>query len=200
MEQPISIKQVLIDLISIMPQVFKEFKDNDRYAQLLNFLNTKDYYNNDDIPYPTLKQIETETELKSYHIRKQLKEMYDKLFDYDYDYSFDFNDLEIIIHVEYYKRYASIKCKKLQYIPRIGENITHPFLKAKIGTDYFYVQDIRHHFETNKHIIELFLKGGIYNSYWYHRQHKAYELGEIGIMEGYDLYEHQLKERLGLRP
>jgi len=45
--------------------------------------------------------------------------------------------------------------------------------------------------------VDLFLKGGIFNSYWYYRKHKAIEIGEIGF--GEKLYEYQAKERLGLR-
>ena len=198
MEHQISIKQVLVDLISIMPQIVNEFSDNEKYKTLIDFLSTKDYYNDEDLPYPTLKQIEAETGIKSYHLRKQLKEIYDKLFDYEYDYVFNFDDAIIMFHAEYFKRYATIKCNNLKNLPRIGENITLPFFRAKIGTDYFYVDDIRHHFESNKQIIEVQLKGGYFNSYWYYRKHKAFELGEIGIMESFNLYEHQMKERLGL--
>lgn len=198
MEHQISVKQILVDLISVKPQIVNEFNNNERYEQLINFLNAKDYYNDEDLPYPTLKQIEKETGLKSYHIRKQLQEIYDKLFDYEYDYKFDFKQTELIINVEYFKRYASFKCKPLKILPRIGENITLHFLKAKVGTEHFYVQDITHRFENEKQIIVMSLKDGWYNSYWYYRKHKGYSLGEIGVLEGYDLYEHQLKERLGI--
>ncbi|WP_417873984.1 hypothetical protein [Xanthomarina gelatinilytica] len=199
MEHQISIKQILVDLIGIIPQINNEFGSNEKYAQLLTFLNAKDYFNDDDLAYPTLKQIEEETGIKTYHLRKQLKEIYDKLFDYDYDFNFDFSQTKLIINVEYFKRYASFNCKPLKYLPKIGENITLHFLRAKVGTDYFYVQDIRHSFIENKQIIDLYLKSGYYNSYWYYRKHKALEEGEIGIGEQYDLYEYQMKERLGLR-
>jgi hypothetical protein len=199
MEHQISVKQILVDLISIMPQIIKEFSNNEKYKPLIDFLNAKDYYYDDDLPYPTLKQIEAETGIKSYHLRKQLKEIYGHLFDYEYDYNFDFSKTELIINVEYFKRYATFNCKPLRYLPKIGENLTLHFLRAKVGTDYFYVQDIRHQFEADKHIIDLYLKGGIYNSYWYYRKHKAIELGEIGFGADYNLYDFQIKEQLGLK-
>ncbi|PNQ72798.1 hypothetical protein C1T31_09820 [Hanstruepera neustonica] len=198
MEHSISVKQILIDLISIMPQVEKEFKSNERYSQLVEFLSGKDYHEGDE-PYPTLKDIAEKTGVKSHHIRKQLEEIYANLFAYDYDYTFDFSEVEIRMHVDYNKKYESFRCKELKYLPKIGESIQLPFLKAKIGIHFFYVQDVQHQFELNKQIITLFLKGGFYNSYWYYRKHKALELGEIGIGDEYKLYDFQLKEKLGLR-
>lgn len=86
---------------------------------------------------------------------------------------------------------------ELSQIPRIGENITVPFLEAEIGCNCFYVQDIRHHFGGIIHTIDIDLKGGFFNSYWYFRKHEAFEKGEIGF--GERLSEYQMKERLGLR-
>jgi len=196
MEQKISVKQILVDLISIMPQIVKDFKNKERYTQLIEFLSAKDYFNDEDQPYPTLKEIEAETGLKTYHIRKQLKEIYDQIF--KYEYTFDFNQAEIFFYVEYFKRYASVKCNNLTYLPKIGEHIIFSFLKAKVGTNYFYVEDIKHHFEDSKQIIILFLKGGFYNKYWHYRKHKAIELGEIGYREISELHDYELKRRLGL--
>ena len=199
MERRISIKQVLVDLISILPQITKEFANEFKYEKLIAFLNAKDYANNDELRYPTLKQISEETGIKALQLRKQLKEIYDSLFEYDNEFTFDFSKVEIRITAEYLKSYASFTCGKLHYLPRVGENIVLPFLNAKVGTSHFYVDDINHGFEADKQIIELYLKGGIYNSYWRYRMHKALELGEISLTEHYNLYEFQLKERLGLR-
>lgn len=86
--------------------------------------------------------------------------------------------------------------KKIMNLPRIGENVTIPFLKAKVDTDYFYVDDIRHHFEGNTQRIDIHLLSGSYNSYWYNRKHQAIEENEISFREIYDLYEFQLKKLL----
>jgi hypothetical protein len=197
MEQKISVKRILVDLISIMPQIERDFKSKERYSQLIGFLSSKDYYEDEDLAYPTLKEIEAKTGLKTHQIRKQLKEIYEQLF--DREYTFDFNQVEIYFYVEYFKRYASVKCSNLTYLPKVGENIVFSFLKAKVGTNYFYVEDIQHHFEDKKQLIFLFLKGGFFNNYWYYRKHKAIELGEIGRGEIGELYEYELKRRLGLR-
>ena len=59
------------------------------------------------------------------------------------------------------------------------------------------MQGIRHHFGGMTHTIDIDLKGGHFNSYWYFRKHEALEKGEIGF--GENLNDHQIKERLGLR-
>lgn len=55
MEHSISVKQVLIDLISIIPQVVELFGENEKYKPLVDYLSAKDYYNDYDIPYPNFK-------------------------------------------------------------------------------------------------------------------------------------------------
>ncbi|GGE45014.1 hypothetical protein [Psychroflexus planctonicus] len=90
MRRKISFKQVLVDLISIMPQIVNEFKDNIKYKRLVDFLNDIDYYNNEELPCPTSKQIEAEPRIKSYQLRKQFKEIYGYLFNYESDFQFYF--------------------------------------------------------------------------------------------------------------
>ncbi|MBD0833743.1 hypothetical protein [Aestuariibaculum sediminum] len=198
MKHSISVKQTLVDIISILPQIFQEFRKDEKYCKLLDYLNEKDFFNDEDLPYPTIKQIEAETGLKSHHIRKQLKDLYASLFDYEYGYRFHFDKTEYCFIVDHFKNYATFYCTSLINVPRVGENITLPFLKAKVGSDYFYVEDVRHHFEYDKHLIKLYLKAGRFNSFWYYSKHKGIELGKIAMGEEFELYDFQLKEKLGL--
>ncbi|WP_335967335.1 hypothetical protein [Galbibacter sp. PAP.153] len=198
MEDKISIKRTLLDLLAIPEQVSIAFDDNPRYQKLLSFLLSKDFYNDDNLSIPTLKEIEAETGLKSYHVRKQIEEMYEYLYDYESGFEFQFGKLEIFFWLNSNKKSACFKCKKMECLPRVGENITIPFLKAKMGRDYFYVEDIRHSFEGKKHIIDVHLSPGIFNLYWNYRKHKALELGEISYMDLINLYEFQIKDKLGI--
>ena len=76
MEHKISVKRILIDILCIKDQVFKRFEGNNDFKDLLEFLMARDYYNDDDLPFPTLKQIEKETGLGTYQLRKQLETIY----------------------------------------------------------------------------------------------------------------------------
>lgn len=196
MELKLSIKRVLLDLLSIREQVLDHFQENGRYESLLSFIAKKDYYNDDDVAFPSLVDIEKVTGLKSHILRKQLKGMYQEFFDFEKGRILDFGKTEIWFNLEDFKRHGTFRTNKLPFLPRIGENICVPFLGAKVGTDFFYVQDIRHSLEGNRQIINIYLKGGFFNSYWYLRKHEAIEKGEIGF--GESLYEYQAKKKVGL--
>ncbi|MEL0457345.1 hypothetical protein WJN01_13990 [Flavobacteriaceae bacterium SZ-1-7] len=198
MDNKISIKQILVDLISIWPQIQKKHKGSELYAELISYLSKENYYGDEDIPYPTLKQIEANTKLGNYQIRKQLKDLYEEVLEYPYKTTLDFSKVEIYFHAEYFKTYTTFKTYNLKNLPRVGENLNLPFLEAKMGIKFFYVEDIKHVFTRNIHTIDISIKGGFYNSYWYYRKHKALEYGEIGMLEQYDLNEYELKKKVGL--
>lgn len=191
-----SLKRAIIDILYIKDQVYQVFKNEERYRVLLDFLMEKDYLSDENYPFPTYKEIELQTGIKTYEIRKRLTELYDKIFDYNTGLNLDFRQVEIYFTLEYFKNYASFQCKELTYIPRVGDNIEVPFLKAKINTDYFYVQDVRHCFEGYKQIINIRLKSGSFNSYWYFRKHEAIEKKELGFNDFYDLNDYRLKDKL----
>ena len=198
MGRRISIKRILLDLLFIKEQVVEYYKDNEKYQVLLNFITEKDYLDDNDIPFPTFKEIEKQTGIKMYHIRKQILDMYEELFDMEKAYEFDFAKCETYFNIKYNNKYTAFKCKNLYYLPRIGENVDLPFMKAKVGCDYFYVEDIRHNFYGKTHTIDINLKCGIYNSFWYNRLHEAKEKRELPFNAFYDLTDWELKDRLGL--
>ncbi len=199
MELQLSVKQMLLDIITIIPQLKRLYSRNEKYKAIIQFLDTNDFYNKEDVPYPTLKVIEKATGLKPHAIRKLITEMYYGIYDYENDFTFDFGKTEVIFTAEAYKNCGIFKTNNLEHLPRVGENLKLPFLKAKTGTDLFYVQSIHHTFDNDKQLIDVRLKNGFYNSYWHYRLDKAFETGEIGYGEPYKLYDYQLKQRLGLR-
>ena len=198
MKHTITSKWIMIDILSIFDQVYQKYYKDEEFSLLLDFLKKKDYLNDDDIPFPTLKVISEELGIESTEVRKKLLKLYDKLFDYENGLILEFNRVEILFTLNYFDRFAYFKCKNLNHLPRIGENITIPFLKAKLGSDYFYVEDIRHNFEGITHYIEYRLNFGTYNSYLYNRRHKAVEEGEITSSEFYQLNYFDLKRKLNI--
>jgi hypothetical protein len=50
-----------------------------------------------------------------------------------------------------------------------------------LDPDSFNVQDIRNQFCGSTHLIEIDLKGGHFNRYWYFKGHEGIEKGEIGF-------------------
>ena len=198
MQQRISTKRIIYNLLNVKDQVLEHFKGEERYQKLLIYLTEKDYLNDNNISLPTFKEIEQHTGIKTYHIRKQLNDMYAELFDMEKDFQFNFNKCVIYFNIKYLDNYTAIKCKNLTHLPRIGENIDLPFVKAKVGCDFFYVDDIRHGFNEKKQTIDIFLKCGMFNSFWHHRLHEAKEKRELPFQEFYELSDYELKKRLGL--
>ena len=198
MKEKVSIKRILIDLMSIKEQIKSFFKESDKYQVLIKYILEDERLNNEEYYLPTFKEIEKQTGIKIYHIRKQLLEIYEKLFDYENGHTFNFSKTELYFSAKNNKKYASFKCENLNYIPRVGENIELPFLKAKLGSDYFYIDDIRHWFMSDKHVININLKCGFFNSYWHNRLHEAKEKRELSIHDYYDLSDYELKEKLGV--
>lgn len=195
MEQRKSIRRIMLDLLYIKEQVIKFFKDNEEYMELLNFITAKDYLE-DNNPLPTFKEIEKQTGIKMYHIRKRFLAMYNELFESEEEFIFDFKACDIIFFIKNHEKYASFKCNNLNYIPRIGENVDLPYVKGQVDCDFFYVDDIRHSFEGKKQSIYIEVKCGMFNPYWHNRLHEAKLKRELPFNDFYDLSEWELKERL----
>ena len=87
----------------------------------------------------------------------------------------------------------------MKYIPRVGEQVTVPFLMAKTGANQYYVKDIRHDFSGDKHTIDIDLKGGFYNKFYELRLDEYEAKGKIGPGALYDKYDWEIREMLGLR-
>lgn len=196
MNERVSIKRILIDLMSIKEQVKSYFKEDDKYQVLIKYILEDERLNNEDMYLPTFKEMEKQTGIKIYHIRKQLKEIHDKMFDFENGHVFSFPKTEIWFNAKNNGKHLAFKCVHLSHIPRIGENMDLPFIKAKLGSDYFYVNDIRHWFSGETHTVDIYLKRGFFNSYWYHRLHEAKEKRELPFNDFYDLPEYELKNRL----
>ena len=193
-----SIKQMLINLTFVLPQANIYAKSDGRYKELLVFLNSKNYYLNDELPIPSFKEISVETGLTVDKLRKQIKNLYLGLVDSFNGFSFDFGKTEVIFTAEFLKNYASFKTNNIKFIPRVGENIEIPFFKAKIGISMFYVKDVRHSFINNQQIIDIRLHSGLYNKYSHFRLDKALATGEVGRLELYNSSEFEIMNRLGI--
>jgi len=199
MKRQFSIKRAFLDLLFIKTQLKELFKDNEKYNQLIEFMLSKEFLESDE-PIPSLKQIGIDLELKPHTLRKLIKDLYNQVFDIEKDNFLKFNKTEIYFDLNYFENDRGyFQCKNLAYLPRVGENIDIPFLKAQLGTDYFYVDSIRHSFDSNVQRVFISLKSGLYNKYFHYEKYKAYEEGRI---DGHDLfYKHDLslKEHMDLR-
>lgn len=198
LKENLSPKQILVDLSSVQCQLKDLFKDDDRYTSIVEFLSAKDYYNDPDIPYPTMKEAENGTGLSAAQLRKKLLEMYERLFDFENDNGLKFPKTQYTFYLTNYEMHSQFVVSQLNHVPRAGEEILLPFAKEKMGTEYFYVDKIVHYLENDLQTIVFWLKGGFYNSYWKIRKDEALLKKELSIDDDHKLMEFQLKDKLGL--
>lgn len=200
LKENLSPKHILVDLLSVHCQLSDFFKNDEQYKPIINFLNSKDYYNDPDIPYPTLKEAEKETGLSATKLRKFIVEMYSRIFDFESGDSLKFSKAEYSFYMKHYDLHAQFTLKHLNHIPRVGEELSLPFVKEKMNTSHFYVDNVYHDFDNDVHRVSIWLKGGSYNSWWKLRKDEALQKREISPLDEYNMHEYQIKEQLGLPP
>jgi hypothetical protein len=197
MEDTISIKQIVIDFIYIREQLTELFKDKVEYQSIVEYMLAKDYLDDDlEIPFPRLKDLEEGTGIKSHTLRKLLLQMHRQIFEYPNNLKLSFNKVLYHFTINYYGKGCYFIIDKLEHLPRVGENISLPFIKAITHINWFYVDEIQHEFQGTTQNIHITLKVGSYNSYWHFRKDQALELKEIGHSESFDLSDIELKKKV----
>ncbi len=199
MERQFSIKRAFLDLLFIKIQIKEIYKDYEKYKQLIEFMLSKDFLDYDE-PIPSLKQIGIELNLKPHTLRKLIHDLYKDIFDVEKNNFLDFSNTEIYFDLSYFENDRGyFQCKNLKHLPRVGENITIPFLKAQVGTDYFYVERIRHTFDENIQRIDITLKSGFFNKYFHYQKHRAYELGMISLNDFFSKHDLSIRDQMDLK-
>lgn len=105
------------------------------YWELIDFIKSKDFYSDDNVRYPTLKEVEKLTGLKTYQLRKQIKGLYSLMIEQEGLLNFD--KIEYNLHIRIFKKHHYLKLKHLASIPRIGERFEIRFIKAKLDFTVF---------------------------------------------------------------
>ncbi|WP_026838195.1 hypothetical protein [Gillisia sp. JM1] len=193
--EKLSIKQALLDLLSVSEQLRRILNDFPEYNIILNFLLEKDYYNDHEISIPTFKKIEEETGLKAHTVRKQVKGMYDIVFAFD-EQTLSFTKVEYNIMISYMDRHFCFSLNHLPIIPRVGENIDIPFAKAALGFRSFFVDNISYTFIGEKQIVDIFLYGGESNQYLKMRKDKASALKQLHHKEFWKMSNYDMERKL----
>lgn len=198
METRLSSKDLMLDITSMQrfaEQLLGKGKD---YEDLLQFLLAKDYYNDENISLPPLKELQVELGIPYPILRKQLSSIYQDIMNYEENgLDFSINEVEYILSIHYFENYVSFKLNHLPVMPRVGEQMHIPFFRAGIGMSSFYVSSINHYLDDKKQSIHLTLQVGTYNQAWHFRKDEAYLKGQISLKEYYSNNDYELAEKLG---
>ncbi len=200
METQLSSKQIIIDISSmrsIATQLLGKGKD---YEQLLETILSKNSYYKEYYLPPSLKELQEETGLKYPVIRKCLNNIYTDLLMHDeIGIDFSIKEVEYVFDIKRYSKYTSFVVKNIPVLPRVGDEVYFPFLKAKVGTSSFYVHSIDHSFDDTKQSIGISLRVGSYNKFLEMRKDEEYIKGHLTIEEYTFLDSYELAKKLGYR-
>ncbi len=197
-----STRDLILAITSMPNKAMELLKSKPHYSKLLEIiLNKFDYYDeNCNARLPTMKELSEESGDAYDKLKKLIQKIYFDLIEKDSETApfFKHSRQEIIMYLEgYYNEHYAFKTE-LTIIPRKGESIEVDFFKPLLGTNYFYVNSVNHRFEDGKHVIVLFLKSGLYNSYMDLRRDQARATDELGWKD-FSLTEEQIKEKLQVR-
>ena len=198
MKTTVAAKRAFLDLLFIKNQIHKLFANEEKYKSLVSFMMSKNFLESNE-PLPTIKSMEQILGLRPHKLRKLIHDLYEEMFGNELNHALKFNKIEIYFDLHYFEgQYGYFKCSDLAFIPRVGENMTIPFLKAKVGTDYFYVDSIRHSLEYDVQRIDIRLNSGFYNKYFHYEKYKAYGEGRISLRYLFRKHDLNLKDQMRL--
>jgi hypothetical protein len=147
-DDTISSKDIILDIGSMQTMAKQLVGKGKPYEPILVELLKTDYYYEDDLPLPSMKELSQITGIKYDKTRKLLRDLYfDIIYPEESGINFSVNKVEYHLNLSYFnsRHYAIIN--HLAIVPRVGENIRIPYFKAKVGTTSFYVRSIEHQFE-----------------------------------------------------
>lgn len=201
METKLSPKGMILDLCSQRSRLIS-MKDNlSDYSALLDFITDKDYYNEENLSIPSLKEISSSINISYDKLRRQLKKLYTEVSSYERTDQFPFitKTTKVLFYLKGFHDSKTFFMEGLKRIPSKGENVRVPYFQELVGTDCFYVSQVQHEFNDNEHEICVWLYRGFYNSYWDLRKDQAFETGELGFYDN-NKEEFELKRLLDLKP
>tara|TARA_R110001583_G_C5580419_1_gene402845 strand:+ start:90 stop:698 length:609 start_codon:yes stop_codon:yes gene_type:complete len=192
-----SAKLAIYYILTVKEQVIRVYGNESKYKAFLDFIFARDYAYDENLSIPSMKEIGNAIGMKYPKLFKLIRELYDNLFyDEENDFSFDFKNVEVYFRLQYNNQIAEVKCSRLAYLPRLGEQVSMCFASAKIGEGFFYVDFIDHSFEGDTQKIYITLRSGISNTYIKYRRDKAFMEKEMTDKQYFHSDDYDTKELL----
>lgn len=189
----------IFDCISCMPTYSKLLLDqypNKPYSVFLHGLIDINFYNdrNEKI---TIKRIAADFNTDAVKVTKWLKEIYEQLFELNRDKPelFRTNGVKVYLIFQNYDSYCYIYTS-LPVLPREFETIRFPFVKAKVGTDSFWIKKVEHEIVEDTVEVIIWLEGGLLNKYREFALDKALFQDRIHFMDVFNLQPYEIDKEL----
>lgn len=145
----------------------------------------------------TIKKIAGSFGLKTTKVTKWLHEIYNDILELNNDQEalFTNDKTPITLFFRYFDSSGSFTIG-LDIIPRVYEEFNMYFIKAKVGTEMFWVKKVEHEYSDEGVRIFLWLEGGILNRYREMAVEEALFKGWIGFMEHWDKTNSEIDDIL----
>ena len=144
-----------------------------------------------------IKGLANEFKSEPVKITKWIHAIYEDLFELNYEqpHLFQSTGIPVSLYMSHYDDSCSFNLS-LPTIPRAYETFRFFFIKAKAGTDHFWVKQVDHTVGESKTEITVWLEYGFANRYRELALDKAIFLEMMRSMDKYDKYAFQIDEKL----
>lgn len=148
---------IIRDLFYMQNFLPRFFYLNEDYKELVEILLQRDLYGK-GTPFPSLNEIQEELGINYQDLKEILIHLWDDILYHDsVGINFSINKVEYKFILEYSNKVEYLIINDLPIIPRVGEKVRFPFLRATFGTESFYVSKIEHHFGDTEQSIDITL-------------------------------------------
>jgi hypothetical protein len=166
------------------------------YIKMLKVLIERNFYKDQESEI-YIKNIAKDLKLDSNKVSKWLKDAYHDIFELNGTKPelFYGTGVPVNLFMKYYDDHADLRIT-LPVIPREFESFGFYFVKAKVGTDNFWVHRIEHSYGEDGYEIFIWLRGGFMNKYRELLFDKAMFYDRIPFKDAIHNTENQNDEKL----
>lgn len=166
------------------------------YTEFLKWL-CENGYNLDFEQRITIKKIASDFKGETSKVTKWIKEIYEEIFELNSEKPELFRSEGIQVYLIMHRYDSSgYFFTSLPVLPREYESFDFPFIKAKLGTDQFWIKRIGHSLFDSEVVIDIWLEGHLLNRYREFSLEKALFQGWITFWDKYEMSEFQIDDTL----
>lgn len=194
-KEPIRARDILSNLSNARPALAKLKGQGKEYDPLIDVIINI----GEEDPIPASKDLQAQFSIKPAKLKKWVDNLYeDFLTAIRMDSCIlEFTDVEHRICIYGYRSFVSFSCK-LPVVPRVGEEISIPFISAYASGSggSYYVYDVRYELVDSTMIVDIWVRQGFYNKHFEYLKDRAYFEERLSPLAKFDMTEHEIEKEL----
>lgn len=199
----LSSREMLLDISAMRERSKTLLNQGKEYDQLLRYLISLNYFYDEEVRLPSIREISEATGIEYSKVRKYIRQIYVDLVlrhyvnEDEFNASFSFGSVRYTVSISGRDgRYMYMEVDELPVIPRVGENVEIPYFKAYLDDRNFHVKSIEHRLNDRGQEIHISVRPGRFNIYFDYLKEKAYEKGDLSIHDYFDLDDWAISGKL----